>query len=124
LFGFLNDDGGGAGWTMYPPLALPSSHAGVAIDHFIFALHLAGGSSVASALNVLVTAAYAKRANCHGGNLHSPFVIGIVITSGIVVFIIPILAACITMVLLDRNTNAQFFDVAGGGDTVLYQHLF
>lgn len=124
LHGLIHDDGGGAGWTMYPPLVLPQSHAGLAVDHFCIALHLAGFSSCASALNVLVTAAYAKKANCHGGNLHSPFVVGLVITSGIVAFIIPILAGAITMVLMDRNLNAQFFDVAGGGDTVLYQHLF
>jgi heme/copper-type cytochrome/quinol oxidase subunit 1 len=124
LFGLIHDDGAGGGWTAYPPLSLPGSHAGAAVDHFIVALHLAGASSCASAVNVLCTAWGAKKSNSHGGNLHSPFVIGLVITSGIVVVIMPILAGTLSMVLLDRTSNAQFFDVAGGGDTVLYQHLF
>jgi cytochrome c oxidase subunit 1 len=124
LYGVIHDDGPGAAWTAYPPLSLPGSHAGAAIDHFIVALHLAGGSSSASAANVLATAWAAKKSNSHGGNLHSPFVIGLVITSGIVIVIMPVLAGTLSCILLDRNTNAQFFDVAGGGDTVLYQHMF
>ena len=109
------------GWTFYAPLS--TTYGPPSTDYFVFGVHLMGISSVLGAINIIVTIL----------NLRAPgmtlmkmplFVWTWLITAFLLIMAMPVLAAAVTMVLTDRHFGTSFFAAAGGGDPVMFQHIF
>lgn len=113
----------GVGWTIYPPLTSYMFNSGASIEIIIFSLHIAGISSIISSINFITTILNIKNINLNNSSI-SLFSISILITTSLLVLALPVLAGAITIILTDRNFNTSFFDPSGGGDPILYQHLF
>ncbi len=117
---FMEGGGPAAGWTLYPPLSLQT---GDALPYLIFSIHLLGISSIMGAINIVATIM----------NLRAPgmtvvrvpvFVGSWFSTAGRLIAVMPVLAGAVTMLLTDKFFGTSFFDAAGGGDPVMFQHIF
>jgi cytochrome c oxidase subunit I len=119
---FLQGEGGApaTGWTLYPPLSI---EGGIGTDFGILSIHMMGISSVLGAINVIATIL----------NMRAPgmtlmkmplFVWTWLITAFLLLAAMPVLAGAVTMLLMDRHFGTHFFSAAGGGDPVLFQHVF
>ena len=117
---FVPGGGASAGWTLYAPL---STQMGMGMDLTIFAIHILGVSSIMGSINIIVTIL----------NLRAPgmtmmkmpmFAWASLITAYLIIAVMPVLAGVVTMVLTDRHFGTHFFNAAGGGDPVMYQHIF
>ena len=121
LSSFFTAGGGPAGgWTLYPPLSL---QAGTSFPLTIFAIHMMGASSIMGAINVIVTIL----------NMRAPgltllklplFCWTWLITAYLLIAVMPVLAGAVTMLLTDHYFGTSFFNPAGGGDPVMFQHIF
>ena len=118
---FLSGPGPNFGWTMYAPLS--TTFGPPSTDFLIVAIHLMGISSILGAINIIATIL----------NLRAPgmtlmkmplFVWSWLITAFLLIMAMPVLAGVVTMMLFDRHFGTSFFNAAGGGDPVMYQHLF
>jgi cytochrome c oxidase subunit I len=118
---FMEGGGPAFGWTFYAPLS--TTFAPKSTDFFIFAVHMLGFSSIMGSINIIATVL----------NMRAPgmtlmkmplFVWTWFITAFLLIAVMPVLAGAVTMMLTDRNFGTSFFSAAGGGDPVLFQHVF
>ncbi|WP_266180538.1 cytochrome c oxidase subunit I [Dyella humicola] len=116
---FLPGGGPAGGWTMYPPLSLQGSSTA----YVVFAVHLMGISSIMGAINIIATILNMRAPGMD--LLKMPvFVWSWLITAFLLIAVMPVLAGAVTMLLTDKYFGTNFFNAAGGGDPILFQHIF
>lgn len=118
---FMEGGGINFGWTMYAPLS--TTYAPKSTDFMIFSIHMMGMSSILGSINIIATIL----------NMRTPsmplmkmpiFVWTWLITAFLLIAVMPVLAGAVTMMLADRHLGTSFFNAAGGGDPILFQHIF
>ena len=109
------------GWTFYAPLS--NTYAPPSVTFFIFSVHIMGASSIMGSINVIVTI---MNMRAPGMDLMKMplFVWSWLITAYLLIAVMPVLAGAVTMMLMDIHFGTSFFNAAGGGDPVLFQHIF
>ena len=109
------------GWTFYAPLS--TTYAPPSVTFFIFSVHVMGASSIMGSINVIVTI---MNMRAPGMDLMKMplFVWSWLITAYLLIAVMPVLAGAVTMMLMDIHFGTSFFNAAGGGDPVLFQHIF
>ena len=109
------------GWTFYAPLS--TTYAPPSVTFFIFSVHIMGASSNMGSNNVIVTI---MNMRAPGMDLMKMplFVWSWLITAYLLIAVMPVLAGAVTMMLMDIHFGTSFFNAAGGGDPVLFQHIF
>jgi len=120
---FVNGGAAASGWTAYPPLSLQGMHSMPGQDMWIFGVHLAGVSSILAAINFIVTITNLRAPGMTWTKLPI-FVWATMFVSIIQLLATPVLAAAVTMLLMDRNFGTSFTVPEKGGDPILYQHVF
>ncbi len=118
---FMKGGGPDFGWTFYAPLS--TQYAPPSTDFFIFSVHIMGISSILASINIIATI-FNMRAPGMTWMKLPIFAWGWLITAFLLIGIMPVLAGTVTMMLTDRHFGTSFFDAAGGGDPLLFQHLF
>ncbi len=117
---FMPGGGPAAGWTLYPPLSV---QGGIGTDFTLLSIHMLGMSSILGSINIIATIL----------NMRAPgmtlmkmpmFVWTWLITAFLLIAVMPVLAGAVTMLITDRHFGTHFFDAGGGGDPVLWQHVF
>jgi cytochrome c oxidase subunit I len=112
-----------AGWTMYAPLSDDSYSPTGGVDAWIFLIHLTGISSLMGAINFVATIQN-MRAKGMSWSRMPLFAWTILVYSYLLIIALPAVATAVTMLLTDRHFGTAFFDPTGGGDPLLWQHLF
>lgn len=115
--------GPGRGWTIYPPLSSLEGRNSMRIDFVIFSLHLAGLSSILGSINFIVSVICYRSILITWDRLPL-YVWRVLVTIFLLILRLPVLAGAITILLTDRNFNTSFYVSRGGGDPVLFEHLF
>ena len=118
---FMQGGGPAFGWTFYAPLS--TTFAPDSTDFFIFAVHMLGFSSIMGAINVIATILNMRAPDMKLMDMPL-FVWTWLITAFLLIAAMPVLAGAVTMMLTDRNFGTSFFDASGGGDPVMFQHIF
>ena len=118
---FMQGGGPDFGWTFYAPLS--TTYGPKSTDFFIFSVHMMGISSILAALNIVVTIFNMRAPEMTWSKLPI-FVWSWLVTAFLLLGVMPVLAGCVTMMLMDRHFHTSFFNAAGGGDPVLFQHIF
>ncbi|MFB2938298.1 cytochrome c oxidase subunit I [Aerosakkonemataceae cyanobacterium BLCC-F154] len=111
----------GSGWTSYPPLSLINGQAGELI--WILSVLLLGTSSILGAVNFLVTI---LKMRTPGMGLHQMplFCWSMLAASALVLLSTPVLAGALILLSFDLVAGTAFFNPTGGGDPIVYQHMF
>ena len=118
---FLPGGAPNMGWTFYAPLS--TNYGPPSTDYMIFSIHILGISSILGSLNFVATI-FTMRAEGMGLMRMPIFVWSWLVTAFLILSIMPVLAGTVTMMLTDRHFGTSFFSAQGGGDPILFQHLF